>query len=102
MKSAALTLSLSQDTYDYGRVPGCVFGDHDAVVVLLPLRRLVLYVGDGDCQLHRRAPVSAVGGHDVPGDIGPLRIHKQLIESIHLVYGRPDMSQVFYMVYSYG
>lgn len=75
MKSAPSTFSLNQYTYDYGRVPGGVFGDHDAVVLLFPLRRLVLYVGDGDRQLHRRASVSAVGSHDVPCDIGPLRLH---------------------------
>lgn len=77
MKCAPLTFSLNQCTYDYGRVPGGVFGDHDAVILLFPLRRLVLYVGDGDRQLHRCASVSTVSGNDVTCDIGPLRLHEQ-------------------------
>lgn len=60
-------------TYDYWRVPGGVFRDYNAVVLLFPLWRLVLYIGDGDRQLHGRASVSAVGRYDVPCDVGPLR-----------------------------
>lgn len=59
-------------TYNYGCVPGCVFRDDDTVALLLPLWRLVLYVGDGDCQLHRSASVSAVSRYDVSRDIGSL------------------------------
>lgn len=59
-------------THDNGRVPGCVLGHDDTVALLLPLRRLVLHVGDSDRQLHRGASVTAVCRDDVPGDVGSL------------------------------
>lgn len=59
-------------TYDYGCVPGHVFRDNRTVALLLPLWGLVLYVGDGNSQLHRSASVSAVSRYDVPCDKGSL------------------------------
>lgn len=60
------------ETHNNGRVPGGVLGHDDTVALLLPLRRLVLHVGDSDGQLHRRASVAAVRRYDVPGDVGSL------------------------------
>lgn len=63
--------------YHNGCVSDSVFRYDHAVAVLLPLRRLILHIGDGDGQLHRTAPVPPVCSHDFPGDIGPLwqRVH---------------------------
>lgn len=75
-QSVALCLSCSQrwkqKTHDDGRVPGCVLRHDDTVALLLPLRRLVLHVGDSDRQLYRGAPVPAVCRYDIPGDVGSL------------------------------
>ena len=59
-------------TYHDGCVPGSVFRDDHTVALLVPLRRLVLHVGDGDCQLHRGASVTPVSRYDVPCDVGSL------------------------------
>lgn len=63
---------MEAETHDDGRVPGRVLGHDDTVALLLPLRRLVLHVGDGDRQLHRGASVPAVRRYDVPGDVASL------------------------------
>lgn len=59
-------------TYHDGCVSNRVLWYDHAVAVFLPLRRLILHVGDGDSQLHRAALVPTVCSHDLPGDIGPL------------------------------
>lgn len=59
-------------TYHYGCVPGGVLRDDDTVALLLPLWRLVLDIGDGDCQLHRRVSVPTISGNDFPCDVSPL------------------------------
>lgn len=59
-------------THDDGCVSSGVFRDDDAVALLLPLRGLVLHIGDGDRQLHRSAFVSPVGRNDVTRDVGSL------------------------------
>lgn len=63
---------LEGKTHDDGRVPCCVLGHDDTVALLLPLRRLVLHIGDSDRQLHRGASVPAVCRYDVPGDVASL------------------------------
>lgn len=49
-----------------------VFRYDHGVALLVPLRRLVLHVGDGDRKFHWAAPVAAVCGHNFSGDVGPL------------------------------
>lgn len=58
--------------YHNGCVSNSVFWYDHTVTVSLPLRRLVLHIGDGDGQLHWAAPVPSVCSHNFPGDVGPL------------------------------
>lgn len=59
---------LFEVSYHDRSVSNGVFWDDHAVAVLLPLRRLVLYVGDGDRKLHSAAPVAPVCSHYLPSD----------------------------------
>lgn len=62
----------SASHHDLG-VSGGVLGDSQPVLGLLPLRRLVVDVGDEDGQVHGAAAVASVRRHDLAHDPGRLR-----------------------------
>lgn len=74
---AIMSQRLTYLAYHDGRVPHGVLGYDHGVAFLFPLRRLVFHIGDGDGQFHRTAPVSAIRGHDLPGDVGPLKPRRE-------------------------
>lgn len=60
-------------THDYLGVPYGVLRHRDPVLLLLPVRRLVVDVGDDDGELHGAAAVPSVRCHDLLVDPGRLQ-----------------------------
>lgn len=68
-----LFVSLSSNTHHDLGVAHRVLRHGDPVLVLLPVRRLVVHVGDDDGELHGAAAVSSIRRHDLLVDPGRLR-----------------------------
>lgn len=65
---------MCEGSYHNGSVSDSVLWNDHFIAFLLPLRRLVFHIGNGDGQLNRATLVPPICGYDLSGDVGPLQL----------------------------